>query len=182
MKNSYLLILAGLALVMAGCGAVRDPASETPVELRPGEYKISFTGTAMGMALPKSKEAAKDNLVCLTEQRVKGWPKQIIEGLIPMPPGTCQFESEPRVGNALKGKLICPTDPKFGAGGSYTVSYEGDMTDTSTTLNTKIGVSFKPSAAMLEKDPKAMAQAQMGMALMSAITSVVKIERVRDCP
>ncbi len=182
MKNWRQPLFAGLALLMTGCGTSRDPASETPVELRPGEYKTSFTGSAMGMALPKSKGDAKDNLVCLTEQKIKVWPKQIVEGLIPMPPGTCQFESEPRVGNALKGKLTCPTDPKFGEGGSYAISYEGDLTETSTTLNTKIGVSFKPSAAMIEKDAKTVAQAQMGMALMSAVTSVVKIERVGDCP
>lgn len=171
-------ILAALAL--AGCSAASDPASEAPVTLKPGQYRITMSGGGMAAMVPMGQgPGAVDDKVCISEGNDDAMVGKLARQYLGMHEG-CSLKAKERVGNSVGGKLSCPTDPERAPGGEITTDYLGLMTAESVTLEGKVKFDL-PQSMTTNLPPEEQAQLKQGAEMMENISIVVKAERTGDC-
>ena len=102
MISSRLILLAAAPMLLAGCGGA-DPASETPVDLKPGKYDVFVRGSHLFEA--PDNPGRSD--VCLSEFEAREWPKHPLEKTTRKFNGCFDTIDEPK-GNALSGTRKCP--------------------------------------------------------------------------
>lgn len=96
MRNAILVS----ALLLAACA--KDPASEPPVALQPGDYEVQVGGgTLVSLADHQTK-----GRVCLAEDAAADFPENPLGHLIEDWDGCSDSVDEPR-GNAFSGKREC---------------------------------------------------------------------------
>ena len=87
--------------LLAGC-SLRDPASEAPVDLKPGKYDIVASGKSYIEIEPSSQSGSR----CFSDFEAREFAR------FPMRKATrlwrgCSDTDEPRKGNAVNGKRYC---------------------------------------------------------------------------
>lgn len=88
------------ALLLAACA--RDPASEPPVALQPGEYAVQVGGGT----LVELADHQRTGRVCLAEDAAADFPENPLGHLVEDWDGCADSADEPK-GNALGGKREC---------------------------------------------------------------------------
>lgn len=116
-------ILLALVLPLAACAGA-DPASEPPVELKPGLYEISIGGGTF-IELPDGQRTSGK---CLGHDAALDFTRRPLAVATKSWPG-CSEETEPRQGNAIKGKRVCPETSKRST--STLVEFTGSHSDSS---------------------------------------------------
>ena len=159
---------------LAGCGPEPDPATEAPVELKPGLYKAALYDAGPFGTMSNSRKRARFDQICVTEGDIDDFPRKLVEGYL-LPDPICDFEENPRVGNAFSGKITCSADQEKVSGG-FVTDYSGLI------AVDKVTVDAKRSYNMTAKDPRQGAQLEQGKALMNMVALQVGAERVGDCP
>lgn len=87
--------------LMAACGA--DPASETPVALKPGNYDVWVRGGAM----IEAPNGTARQQVCLGEWQARDFPQHPLEKTVRKWNG-CSDKTDPPRGNQMSGTRTCP--------------------------------------------------------------------------
>lgn len=177
-KNFRLFAAAGLtAVALSACSAASDPASEAPVALKPGEYRISMSGRAQSPFVgPTQTEEDVRDKVCLSGDDDAGKVSKLARNYFSMHPG-CSHSPGDRVGNGLSGKVSCPTDPERMPDGKIAIEYTAALTAESVTLEGKMKFDL-PTANMSAEEQQLM---QRAPELLGKTSIVVKAERIGDC-
>lgn len=98
--------LLALVLPLAACAGA-DPASEPPVELKPGLYEISVGGGTLVETHEGTRTAGK----CIGHDAAVDFIRRPLAVATKSWPG-CSDETAPRQGNAITGKRTCPETSK----------------------------------------------------------------------
>jgi hypothetical protein len=168
-------------LFLGSCGTAPDPATETPVDLQPGQYQVTMGGGGLAKFIPVQKDGpgSVDQSICVTAEQAKTWPKPFVQNYLYLHEG-CSLTGSKRVGNAVSGAILCPVDPDK-AQGKMTVNYTGSMARDAVTVEAKMVFDVELSEAEKAKDPGA-AQAMAAMkGLMGNISMIVKAKRTGEC-
>lgn len=166
------------ALALTACAQASDPASEAPVELLVGQYEVAVAGQAQ-TAFGKSKNSSDDfpAKICLAGPDDAARIAKLARTYYSMDQG-CSHSASERVGNAVGGKISCPTDPERVAGGEVGVSYTGKLTADTVNLEGKFVFDF-PTESLTEEEQALMKD---GADEMDRIAIVVEAKRIGDCP
>jgi hypothetical protein len=161
---------------MVGCSPAGDPASQEPVELMPGLYQITLSGTGLAQFAPRGASETEYE-ICVRSGDVTRFPDRIARNYFSMTP-FCTAIPEPREGNAFRGTITCPLDPKALTGG-VTIDYEGVVSADRivATSRTKFGAQPVPGALSPEEQ-RALAA---GAALMEMVGIQITAIRAGDC-
>lgn len=173
-----LVVATGLAL--SGCTETRDPASEEPATLLPGQYKVSIGGDMQG-GMPFSSKIPKDEQegFCLAAGYGEDVPEMLVRRHLGMTEG-CSLDAAPRQGNAFSGKLSCPTDPERAAGGRFDITYSGAVSTDRVDISGQIKVEL-PDSVLASMPPAEAEQIKQGQAAMDKLTISVTAERTGAC-
>jgi hypothetical protein len=110
-------------LTMAGCSG--DPASQEPVKVQSGLYAVSVSGSGFAQLAQKKKAGGKgDDRICLLGDDL-GKLRTLVRENFALE-ATCSPKLEPRVGNAVTGKLSCPIIAGAGVDTSFEASLAVD--------------------------------------------------------
>jgi hypothetical protein len=178
-----------LAAVLAGCGGGvggRDPASEAPVAMKAGLYEITKTGEAMGMNFGKSKLTGKpeESKFCVNATMVDRWPVSLVKR-VGVPVDECSHRPNPRVGNGLSGAFVCAIPEGEMPGAKVTISYSGDMAETSTSLDLKLTLDdalVERLRAEVKSEGKNVVEFEAMVAAMKLMSVNAVASRLGDCP
>lgn len=174
----WAIIALGL---ITGCDATREAASEPEAKLETGKYEFTYGGQTMGFTVPtKGGPGGKPRIGCVTSGMVNSWPKAMLQDGMPSN-GYCAHRNAKRTGNALSGDYVCETDQERAPGGSLKLAYTGDMTDTTTHLDTKMSYDIKITNEMRERDPEGARALEQGGPMLKAITVTIDAKRLGDC-
>ena len=170
------LLAAALSGLLAGCSPAGDPASQEPVELAPGLYQITLSGAGIARFTQQGPGKTEDE-ICVRPDDVTRFPDRIARNYFSMTP-FCTAIPEPREGNAFRGTITCPLDPKALTGG-VTIDYEGVVSADRVvaTSRTKFGAQPVPGALPPEEQ-RALAA---GAALMEMVGIQITAIRAGDC-
>ncbi len=155
------------------CSNASDPASETPVNAKPGQYEITLSGAG----LMKQAGKGKSSSYCLTQGESASFPYRLAEKFYPLHPA-CQTRRQPREGNAIAGEFSCGADPKLAAGANRFI-YKGVVAEenVSVEIRMKLDATIKESA-MTKKEA---AQLRLGMKALEQARFVIGAKRTGDC-
>ena len=154
-----------------------DPATAEPVDLTPGLYRISLSAAGIaGYVAPAGKDDARDE-VCVRPSDSAGFADQVVENYFTLHPG-CRKQSEPRVGNVIRGIITCPLDPKMSTGTS-TVTYEGILSTDRVEVTSRMSMDLQPVPGTLS--PEEQRQLAVGSAVMETVGIRVAAVRSGDC-
>lgn len=171
MRNCILGLLAVSSLGLAGCA--NDPASQPPVELKPGLYEFSVGG-AVG---PINAMERSDRTMCVRPRHVQHFPNTLAEKAFVFH-GSCQPNRSPRVGNAVSGEVTCPVDPKMAAGHTR-MSYSGVVTEDGVQITARVSVDAQYNENALRDGEKI--QLEMAMKAMEQVRPRVTARRIGIC-
>lgn len=165
---------AMMAIVAIGCAEVKDPASETPVDLSVGLYEIGVT-SAVGPVSSKDDETTTH---CVKNHETRSFPYLLAEKYLAFH-GACGAERSPRQGNAFGGELTCLADQKMAAGANRFV-YHGAIATDRVELEGrfKLDAELKPGAAGADVTD---AQLKLAMKAFERVKSVIVAKRIGDC-
>jgi hypothetical protein len=167
--------------MLASCSG-SDPASEAPVALMAGQYKISLTGDAKGMSglLPARKfgEEAEDS-ICIREGYDEGNVASLAKQYLAFGEN-CSHTAGERVGNAVKGTLSCPIQYAPASAGTFDTNYSGTLAAESITLEGSMDFQI-PDEAIAAADPATQAELRQGVEALKDVVLTVKAERTGDC-
>ncbi|WP_428409670.1 DUF3617 domain-containing protein [Hyphococcus sp.] len=175
-STSVRLLFGALLLVAAqACSETSDPASEAPVDPKPGLYEIAISGAGL-LKNVESNKAPKT--YCLTEIQAASFPHMLAENYYKLSP-LCTVQRGQREGNLIAGEISCAADPKM-ASGSNRFLYEGSVGEEKTTVNVrmKLDAEVKPGAGGAEVSD---AQLKMAMKAMERMRFVIDAVRTGDC-
>lgn len=158
------LVLAGATLALTGCAA-RDPASETPVQVKPGLYEAEMSAGFGPFSLGASETARRS---CVTPDEVEHFPQVFTRRYLSMD-GECDGPLSERKGNLVTGELTCAPDEDKVINFNYAATVSEQQVDVD--LKGNIGL----SAEALEQSSETAAK------LSRAVTLSVAIKRVGDC-
>jgi hypothetical protein len=166
-----LLCLAG---TVAACS---DPASEQPVNLKPGLYKVTMDTTVLGPIKVDSKFGGEE-AKCVASDSDLEWIYPAIENKF-CPECSCSTKDKARKGNVFSARAVCPHDDD-GMFGDLEYSYQAVVSEDGLTLegNVKSGLAtyVAPDATDEEK-----ADAARVAEKWESVTMAGRIERVGDC-
>lgn len=177
-KAAALVVATGLAL--SGCTEARDPASEEPATLLPGQYKVSIGGDMQG-GMPFASKVARDEQdgFCLAAGYGEDVPEMLVRQHMGMTEG-CSLDAAPRQGNAFSGKLSCPTDPERAAGGSFDITYSGAVSPDRIDISGQIKLEL-PDSVLASMKPEEAEQMKQAQATMNKLTISLIAERTGAC-
>lgn len=177
-KAAAVALATGLAL--SGCTEARDPASEEPATLLPGQYKVSIGGAMKG-GMPFASKIARDEQdgFCLAAGYGEDVPEMLVRRHMGMSDG-CSLDAAPRQGNAVSGKLSCPTDPERAAGGSFAVTYSGAVSADRVDIGGQIKLEL-PDSVLASMPPEEAEQMKQAQAMMDKLKINVTAERTGAC-
>jgi hypothetical protein len=177
-KAAALVVATGLALT--GCTEARDPASEEPATLLPGQYRVSIGGDMQG-GMPFASKVARDEQdgFCLAAGYGEDVPEMLVRQHMGMTEG-CSLDAAPRQGNAFSGKLSCPTDPERAAGGSFDITYSGAVSSDRVEINGQIKLEL-PDSVLASMAPEEAEQMKQAQAMMEKLTISVTAEHSGAC-
>ena len=180
LRNKAVVAALATSLALSGCTEARDPASEAPATLLPGQYKVSIGGDMQG-GIPFASKVARDEQdgFCLAAGYGEDVPEMLVRQHLGMTEG-CSLDAAPRQGNAFSGKLSCPTDPERAAGGSFDITYNGAVSPDRVDISGQIKIEL-PYSVLASMKPEEAEQIKQGQATMDKLTINVTAERTGAC-
>lgn len=167
-RVGVLLGVGGCAL-LAGCA--RDPATEAPVQLRPGLYKASLQGRGDGpFSTGGPSELQKE--VCVGADRAEFFPQMYVRQYLAMGE-QCDGPLTERAGNQIKGKVICPLGDSVR--GQFVTSFEGAVSEE------EVNVAAVTRLENLSGSPEQLAELEKTPLTGEGIDLQLTIARVGDC-
>ena len=121
--------VAALVLGLAGCSA-SDPATETPVDLRPGLYQVSVGGGTIVELKPRYSSGE----ACFAADNALAFPRDSVSHLIPDWDGCSTTHDDPK-GNAISGVRNCPSGAGYKRKMSVRMEYQGSHSSDAFTIN-----------------------------------------------
>jgi hypothetical protein len=167
---------ASLSGLTAGCSPAGDPATQEPVELMPGLYQITLSGTGLAQSIQQGPGEAEGE-ICLRSGDVSRFPDRMARNYFSMHPG-CTASPEPREGNAFRGKVSCPLDPREMTG-EVAIDYEGVVSADRVVVTSRTKFSAQPVPGALS--PEEQREFAAGSALMEMVGIQIKAVRAGDC-
>lgn len=170
--------ISGLLLCLAATvAACSDPASEQPVSLKPGLYKVTMDTTVLGPIKVDSKFGGEQTK-CVASDGDLEWVYPAIEKKF-CPECSCSTKDKARKGNVVSARAVCPHDDD-GMFGDLEYIYQAVVSEDGLTLegNVKSGLAtyVAPDATEEEK-----ADAARIAEKWESVTMAGRIERVGDC-
>lgn len=166
---------AALAAALTGCSPASDPATQKPVELTPGLYQITISSAGMAKFIQQGPGETKGE-ICVHPDDVAGFPDRMVRSANPNP--YCTASPELREGNAFRGTLTCPLDPKL-ATGKTTIDYEGVVSADRVVATRRMKIDSRPVPGTLS--PEEQRQLAVGTALMNSVGNQITAVRTGDC-
>ena len=163
-KNAPRLLLIGVGLALTGC-ANADPASEAPVQVKPGMYEAEMSAGFGPFSLGASETEKRS---CVTADEVEHFPQVFTRRYLSMD-GECDGPLSERKGNLVTGELTCAPDDDKSIKLNYAATVREERVDVA--IKGEIGM----TADMLEKSSETAAK------LSRAIEMSVAIKRIGDC-
>ena len=180
LRNKAVVAALATGLALSGCTEARDPASEAPATLLPGQYKVSIGGDMQG-GMPFASKLARDEQdgFCLAAGYGEDVPEMLVRQHMGMTEG-CSLDAAPRQGNAFSGKLSCPTDPERAAGGSFDITYSGAVSPDRVDISGQIKLEL-PDSVLASMKPEEVEQMKQAQAMMDKLKISVIAERTGAC-
>ena len=176
-RNIQVAVLAAaLSGLIAGCSPAGDPATQEPVELMPGLYQITLSGTGLAQFTQQGPGETEDE-ICVRSGGVSRFPDRMARNYFSMHPG-CTAIPEPREGNAFRGTVTCPLDPRD-VTGEVTIDYEGVVSADRVVATSRTKFSAQPVPGALS--PEEQRQLAAGSALMEMVGIQITAVRAGDC-
>ncbi|UKK83355.1 hypothetical protein L7H23_12360 [Sphingopyxis sp. BSN-002] len=175
-----ILPVALVPALLAGCSGGRDPATEEPVELAAGQYRVTMQGGKMGVFFKTGDgPGSVDDSICVLPSETGEFPRNLARNYLSFHPG-CSFEWEERKGNAIAGKSVCQTDGQRAPGGMISTEIHGALAADHVELDGQVKFDL-PDSATAGMSPEQAAQVKQGAKLMESLTIRIKAERTGDC-
>lgn len=171
-------------LSLSACGASRNPATETPADLKPGRYEISFDGAIHGFTIPGQKDGpgAGTKTLCVSGGNAESWPRKLIKaGMGVSSDANCSFRNVDRTGNALRGEYVCEPDDYQMPGAKLKLAYTGAMTETATEIEAKMSFVLPDADDVDPRMAAQVSQLKQVAPVLDAVSIVINAERMGDC-
>jgi hypothetical protein len=167
-KNKFHFVAALLAgaSLLAGCAGA-DPASEEPVSLKGGAYRITLSG---GMAKGDELET-----LCVIPGHDEGNVSQLAEKYLSFG-GECSHNAKDRVGNAISGTVTCPWE----GAGSTVIEYQGAIGTEAIIMEGTVAINLPDDRSSIG-DAEAIAQQERVKSNMDGVVLTLKAERTGEC-
>jgi hypothetical protein len=172
---------AGAFLVLTAC-APGDAASETPVDLAPGEYHVTMNAGGLGMlaALGKSQApGAVDDRICVSRRDASDFPEALVRRYLSFG-DSCTLDAKDRQGNAIGGALTCAADRQRMPDSAFVIRYQGAIAADGVETTSKIEVRLS-DAALVAMDPGAVRQMRTMGKTIEKIDVGLTAKRTGDC-
>ena len=168
--------LLALGAALAACG---DPATEQPVAVKPGLYRLNMERTALGPA-KIAYDPRKVEEKCVAGESDLEWIYPMIQRKF-CPECTCSTKDKTRTGTAIGARAVCPHDDDTDTFGALEYAYQGVVSEEGVILEGKIksGLATYVAPDATEAEKKEAAEVAESW---EAITMSGRIERVGDCP
>ena len=179
-RTGAAVVALATGFALPGCTEGRDPASEEPATLLPGQYKVSIGGDMKG-GLPFASKAAREEQegFCIADGYGEDVPDMLVRRYMGMSDG-CSLDAAPRQGNAISGKLSCPTDPERAAGGSFNMTYSGAVSSDRIDVSGQMKLEL-PDSVFASMPPEQAEQMKQAQAMMDKLQISVTAERTGAC-
>lgn len=175
--NRILLLSLALAAGLSACSGASDPASEAPVALKAGKYRVEISGQAQTAFMGTQQTQANDRgSVCLSSDDDGVKVSKLARGSYSMHEG-CSHSANDRVGNSVSGRVSCPTDPERMPGGEIAIEYTGTLAADMITLEGKQKMDL-PTANLTEEEKQLLSRSDE---VFDKVSIIVKAERIGDC-
>ncbi|WP_425407761.1 DUF3617 family protein [Hyphococcus sp.] len=162
-----------IASIASGCSQQPGAADQAPVDLEPGRYEI----TRSGSGLIKIDEEKAPNSICVQKGETNAFPHTLAKYAYLIHPA-CASHQQTREGNAISGDIICPVDRKLADGMSH-FAYTGAIASD----NVEIDVRMKLEAEIKTDSMSAAeaAQLRIGMKAIERMRVAVRAKRTGSC-
>lgn len=174
------IFVAASAIVLSGCSAAApDPASEAPVELAAGEYQVEFSGqapTMFGTTARSDMPTGMNKKICLAAPDDDAKVAKLARAYLSMH-ADCDHDGDDRVGNSVKGSVMCRTDPERMPGGLMGQNYTGTLATDTIRLEGQMVMDLPTSSMTPEMDQTMKDYAEM----TKDIRIVVEAKRIGEC-
>lgn len=167
---------AALSGLMASCSPAGDPATQEPVELMPGLYQITLSGTGLAQ-FAQQGPGETEGEICVRSGDDSRFPDRMARNYFSMHSG-CTAVPEPRVGNAFRGTVSCPLDPRE-LTGEVTIDYEGVVSADRVVVTSRTKFSAQPVPGALS--PEEQRELAAGSAFMAMVGIQITAVRAGDC-
>ena len=176
MRISISGLLIALTTMVAACS---DPASEQPVNLKPGLYQMTIERNVLGPIKAKDPSASEGSQCVGSGSSDLEWIYPLIEKKF-CPECSCSTKDKTRTGNVISAHAVCPHD-EDGTFGALEYLYQGVVTEDGVTLDGKVksglATYVAPDASEAEKADAARVAKEW-----ESVTLAGRIERVGGCP
>ena len=170
-----------LGLLLLTCTtltACSDPATQEPVSLKPGLYRLTMDGTQFGPF--KASDGKKVEEQCVAGESDLEWIYPMIQRKF-CPECACSTKDKTRTGNAIGADAICPHDDDSDTFGAFEYAYRGVVSEEGVTLEGKVrsglATALPPDPTEEQKKDAARVAEMWDSMVLSG-----RIERVGDCP
>jgi len=170
--------LGGLLIAFAALSACGDPASEEPVSVKPGLYRLTMDRSGVGpVKVPLGGAKAEEQ--CVAGESDLEWIYPMIERKF-CPECSCSTRDKTRTGNAIGARAVCPLDDD-GTLGALEYAYQGVVSEDGVTVKGGIkgGILTAVPADGTEAEKKEMEEIRE---TWDSIVMSGEIERVGECP
>jgi hypothetical protein len=165
MARTYGLPAAALTLAICLAGCKRDPATEQPVQVKPGMYEAKMTAGFGPLSLSASEGSRRS---CVTADEAEHFPQVFTRRYLSMD-GACDGPLSERTGNLVTGKMSCKADK----GKSLEMTYAAAVGEEA--VDVTVEGTMQMSAELIEHSDSEVAK------LSRAVKLGVAIKRVGDC-
>jgi hypothetical protein len=166
--------------VLGGCSMGGDPASEEPVSLKEGQYKVVLTGNTSGLGGLVPTKPADEGSVCIRAGYDEGNVATLAKQYLAFT-SECAHSAKARVGNAVAGTVTCPLGPDLpNMSGSITTEYKGLIGTESIEIAGQMKMDI-PKQILANSGDASPEEMQAGIDAMEDIVISVKAERTGDC-
>lgn len=175
------MIIGAAGLAVSACSQ-RDAASEAPVTPLDGQYALIMkAGGTMGAMMPakSSSSDARPLPVCIAGGHGDGLISTVLRRGGMLHPG-CTHSPAPRVGNALSGQFICPTDPQRAPGGRFVLDYTGSVAENEVEASMAMTLDM-PESALAGMSAEQRVQMEQAGDMMESVPINVVATRTGDC-
>lgn len=176
-------VTAAAVLLSAGACSSRDAASEAPVTLVPGEYRVTMAGgglaTLSGFGKLSEGPGGIDDRICVSDGDGGDFADSLARKYLAFA-DSCSLDAEAREGNAVGGTLSCPTNQQTMPGTTFIVDYQGAIATERVDLQSKIRIEL-PESALANMDPGAAQQMEHAKGLVENMEIGLAAERVGAC-
>lgn len=174
---------AAFILLSASACSSRDAASEDPIDLAPGEYRVTMAGgglsTLSGFGKLSEGPGGVDDRICISDGDGGDLADTLARKYLAFA-DSCSLDAKARQGNAVGGTLSCPTNQQAMPGATFVVDYQGAIGAERVDLQSKIRIEL-PESALANMDPGVAQQMEHAKGLVENMEISVAAERVGEC-